>query len=87
MLAAHGVAVLLTAALLARGDRMLSLLLVWLRSLPFGVRAPAAPPPVDGGAVGRAAAAAAVAARPVHDVPAQRACAPVVRRGPPCRAC
>jgi hypothetical protein len=81
MALAHAAAVLVTALLLARGERLLGLVLGWLRPVP----APGAvqePPPVFR-TPGRPVVAAAVALRSAVLL----AAAPAVRRGPPARTC
>lgn len=81
MPATHTLAVLITALLLTRGERMLHLLATWWRAVPAVWRAlssPVAP-------IRRLTTPVAV---PVGPVPASlRACAPVVRRGPPICVC
>ncbi|HEX2804886.1 MAG TPA: hypothetical protein VHN80_01780 [Kineosporiaceae bacterium] len=78
---AHTGAVLVMALLLARGERLLDLLLDWLRQVP-SPRVPVIQP-----ARFRAPARPTVAAAAVL-LPAERlAVAPVVRRGPPARPC
>jgi hypothetical protein len=81
MVSAHAAAVLVTALLLARGERLLDLVLGWLRPVP----APAVgqDPPPSFRSPGRPVVAAAVALRPALLL----AAAPAVRRGPPARAC
>lgn len=80
MLAAHALSVLLTALLLARGERMLHRLLRSLRSLPALVGRARPPRPL---ARSLARPAAVAAGDPPSGPPSRRACAPVVRRGPP----
>lgn len=81
MLLMHGLAVLLTAALLAYGEQALHLLQTWFRSVPVIVRLLSVPvlatrryptAPVD---------------RPVHELPTRWASVSVRRRGPPLPAC
>jgi len=81
MLLAHGAAVLVTALLLARGERLLGLLLDWLRPVPAPCAVPDPPPFFR--VPGRPVVAAAVALRPAVLL----AAAPAVRRGPPARTC
>lgn len=73
----HVLAVLLTGLLLAHGERVLGLLLTWWRSVPTVWRAHVVPVVV----ARRPVLPVAVRVRPAP--PSLRACAPVVRRGPP----
>jgi hypothetical protein len=73
----HTLAVLVTAVLLTHGERMLHLLVTWWRAVPAVWRALSSPVlPIR-----RLTSPVAVRIGPVP--PSLRACAPVVRRGPP----
>jgi hypothetical protein len=79
MLLAHAAAVPVTAGILNHGDTVIVLLLAWLRPVP-AILAPPLPLPRP--------ALSAVPAHPILACPlALRACASVVRRGPPVPAC
>jgi hypothetical protein len=79
MLLAHAAAVPVTAGILNHGDTVIVLLLAWLRPVP-AILAPPLPLPRP--------ALSAVPAHPILACPlALRACASVVRRGPPAPAC
>jgi hypothetical protein len=85
MVPAHGAAVVVTGVLLARGERLLEACARRLRAVPRLLPAVHRRPlPV---APGPARPAAPADRHPYPMLPALRAAEPVVRRGPPLRAC
>lgn len=77
----HALTVLITALLLTHGERMLHLLATWWRAVPAVWRALSSP-------VVPVRRLTMPVAAPVGPAPASlRACAPVVRRGPPLCVC